>query len=70
MAGLKEEGIPTAVYYPKPLHLQDAFADLGYNNGDFPVSEDISGKVFSLPMYPYLNTENQDKIIEAVKKYA
>lgn len=70
MAGLKEEGIPTAVYYPKPLHLQDAFADLGYNKGDFPVSEDISGKVFSLPMYPYLSTENQDKIIEAVKKYA
>jgi UDP-2-acetamido-2-deoxy-ribo-hexuluronate aminotransferase len=69
-SGLKEEGIPTAVYYPKPLHLQDAFADLGYKQGDFPVSEDIAGKIFSLPMYPYLGTEDQDKVIEAVKKYA
>ncbi len=70
MTGLKEEGIPTAVYYPKPLHLQDAFADLGYKYGDFPVSEDIAGKIFSLPMYPYLGTGDQDKIIEAIKKYA
>jgi dTDP-4-amino-4,6-dideoxygalactose transaminase len=53
-AGLKDAGIPTAVYYPKPLHLQTAFSHLGYGKGDFPVSEDCSRPIFSLPMHPYL----------------
>ena len=58
MEKLKEKGIPCAVYYPTPLHLQKAFSNLGYRPGDFPVSEEISGKIFSIPMHPYL-TENQ-----------
>ncbi len=66
---LKESGIPTAIYYPKPLHLQEAFEDLGYKPGDFPVSEKIAQEIFSLPMYPYLNKEDQEKIIEAVVNY-
>jgi len=70
MAGLKEEGIPTAIYYPKPLHLQDAFVNLGYKYGDFPVSEKMASDIFSIPMYPYLGEEDQDKVIEAIKKYA
>ncbi|OQX81480.1 MAG: aminotransferase DegT [Bacteroidetes bacterium 4484_249] len=70
MAGLKEEGIPTAIYYPKPLHLQDAFVNLGYKYGDFPVSEKMASEIFSIPMYPYLGEEDQDKIIEAIRKYA
>ena len=69
MAGLKEEGIPTAIYYPKPLHLQDAFVDLGYKYGDFPVSEKMAAEIFSIPMYPYLGEEDQDKVIETIKKY-
>ena len=66
LSALKEAGIPTAIYYPKPLHLQDAFRDLGYKKGDFPVSEDAAGKIFSLPMHPYLTDETIDYISEKV----
>jgi dTDP-4-amino-4,6-dideoxygalactose transaminase len=67
-AGLKEAGIPTAVYYPKPLHLQTAFASLGYREGDFSLSEDASRRIFSLPMHPYLKLEEQEKIAEVFKR--
>lgn len=63
---LKDAGIPTAIYYPKPLHLQTAFSDLGYGSGDFPVSENASNRIFSLPMHPYLGEEDQVKIVEAI----
>ena len=59
---LKEADIPTAIYYPKPLHLKSAFSYLGYKKGDFPISEDISRRIFSLPMHPYLTEEAQQKI--------
>ena len=59
---LQEAGIPTAIYYPKPLHLQGAFADLGHKAGDFPVSESASEQIFSLPMHPYLTDETIDQI--------
>lgn len=64
---LKEIGIPTAVYYPRPLHLQTAFLRLGHRQGDFPVAEHMSEGIFSLPMHPYLESKDQDKIIDAVK---
>ncbi|MGD9362189.1 MAG: DegT/DnrJ/EryC1/StrS family aminotransferase [Desulfobacterales bacterium] len=63
---LKEADIPTAIYYPKPLHLQSAFAGLGYRKGDFPISEDISRRIFSLPMHPYLAEAAQQKIAEVI----
>jgi UDP-2-acetamido-2-deoxy-ribo-hexuluronate aminotransferase len=66
MAGLKEVGIPTAIYYPKPLHMQTAFSFLGYPEGSLPVSEKASAAVFSLPMHPYLTESAQDRIIEAL----
>lgn len=59
---LKEAGIPTAIYYPTPLHLQTAFAGLGYNTGDFQVSEDCANRIFSIPMHPYLKEEDQKRI--------
>jgi UDP-2-acetamido-2-deoxy-ribo-hexuluronate aminotransferase len=62
MAKLKEAGIPTAIYYPKPLHRQTAFAGLGYREGDFPVSEDCARRIFSLPMHPYLAAGDQRRI--------
>jgi len=65
---LKEGGIPTAVYYPKPLHLQKAFSGLGYSEGDFPVAEQVSKQIFSLPMHPYLSEKEQGRIIESVKR--
>jgi UDP-2-acetamido-2-deoxy-ribo-hexuluronate aminotransferase len=63
---LKTAGIPTAIYYPLPLHLQGAFEHLGYKSGDFPISEKISGKIFSLPMHPYLKESDQQKIIATI----
>ncbi|MFC1578452.1 DegT/DnrJ/EryC1/StrS family aminotransferase [Thermodesulfobacteriota bacterium] len=59
---LKEAGVPTAIYYPQPLHLQSAFSSLGYQIGDFPISEDCTRRIFSLPMHPYLTEEEQNKI--------
>lgn len=64
---LKEQGIPTMVYYPKPMHLQGAFADLGYKKGDFPVAEFLCERVLSLPMHPYLNEEDIRFVANAVK---
>ena len=63
---LKSRGVPTAVYYPKPLHLQDAFTNLGYKRGDFPISERIADSIFSIPMHPYLGEEDQDYIVRAI----
>jgi dTDP-4-amino-4,6-dideoxygalactose transaminase len=64
MARLQAAGIPTAVYYPRPLHLQTAFEYLGYETGSMPVSEQTSSTIFSLPMHPYLSQEDQDTIIK------
>lgn len=63
---LATEGIPTAIYYPKPLHLQPAFAFLQYRQGSFPVSEDISSRIFSLPMHPYLDEATVHRIVAAL----
>ena len=65
---LKEIGIPTAVYYPKCLHEQPVFADLGYCWGDFPESEQASREVISLPMHPFLSDAEQDCVVNAVKE--
>ena len=67
---LDERGIPTAVHYPKPLHLQNAFDYLGYKKGDFPVSEKISKEIVSLPMSPFISQNEQDFIIENIHKFA
>jgi UDP-2-acetamido-2-deoxy-ribo-hexuluronate aminotransferase len=63
---LKAGGIPTAVYYPKPLHLQSAYSALGYQAGDFAVSENCAERIFSIPMHPYLSEEEQQKIVETI----
>lgn len=64
---LKIEGVPTGVYYPLPLHLQQAFRYLGYKEGDFPVSEDVSKRIFSLPMHPYIKEETIEKITAIIQ---
>ena len=63
---LQEAQIPTAIYYPLPLHLQRAFAHLGYKPGDFPVSESASRRIFSLPMHPYLGQADQERIVQVL----
>jgi UDP-2-acetamido-2-deoxy-ribo-hexuluronate aminotransferase len=68
MAALKAEGVPTAVYYPKPLHLQRAFTDAGYRKSDFPIAEDCAGRIFSLPMHPYLAEKDQLRIATSLRR--
>ena len=63
---LKEQGIPTAVHYPMPLHLQEAFAYLGYKEGSFPIAEKISYEIMSLPMNPYLGDNEIEYIGENI----
>ncbi len=64
---LKEQGVPTAVYYPKCLHEQPVFANCGCHWGDFPVAESVSRDVLSLPMHSFLSESDQDRIIQGVK---
>jgi UDP-2-acetamido-2-deoxy-ribo-hexuluronate aminotransferase len=70
MATLNLNHIPTAVYYPKPLHCQTAFAYLGYQPDDFPVSKNLSESIFSLPMHPYLEEAQIRHICEILLKVA
>ena len=56
------------VYYQTPLHLQSVFEELEYNKGDFPVSETISNSILSLPMHPYLDSEQQNHVLDVIEK--
>ena len=66
--GMKARGIPTAVHYPVPLHLQPVFANLGQGVGSFPVAEAAAARVISLPMHPYLTEEQQVRIVKALRE--
>jgi dTDP-4-amino-4,6-dideoxygalactose transaminase len=63
---LQEQGIQTGIHYPVPVHLQPAYADLGYQPGAFPHSEAASREVLSLPMFPELTTDLQTQVAKAV----
>ena len=65
--GMKTRGIPTAVHYPVPLHLQPVFASLQQGTGSFPVSEAAAARVISLPMHPYLSEDHQVQVVNALK---
>lgn len=65
---LRQEGIPTAVHYPVPLHLQPAFAAPGVGLGSFPIAEKTAERVISLPMHPYLTEDDEQKIVCAVRQ--
>jgi len=65
-AKLKEQGISTAVHYPMPLHLQEAFEYLNYKQGDFPISERVSQEIMSLPMNPYVKDDEIEYIRENI----
>lgn len=66
---LKELGIGYSIYYPKPLHLQDCFAYLGYKRGDFPVAERVCSEIIALPMYPELKFEEIDFVCDAIRDF-
>ena len=63
---LKEAGIPTAVHYPIPIHLQECFEYLGYKKGGFPISEIVATEIMSLPMNPYLTDEEINYTCEKI----
>jgi dTDP-4-amino-4,6-dideoxygalactose transaminase len=63
---LAAEGIPTAIYYPRPMHLQTAYARFGRGAGSLPVSERLSGRILALPMHPYLDEATVARIAGAV----
>jgi dTDP-4-amino-4,6-dideoxygalactose transaminase len=66
---LQEKGVPTAIYYPLPLHLQKCFSYLGYKEGDFPVAEEAARKVLALPIYPELTSDQQDFIVSSIQSF-
>jgi dTDP-4-amino-4,6-dideoxygalactose transaminase len=66
-ARLADKGIQTSAHYPKPLHLQPAFADLGHAPGDFPVAEDLARRVLSLPFYVGLDETSQQEVANALR---
>lgn len=61
-----QKGVPTGIYYPLPLHLQEVFKDLGYKKGDFAVSERVSEDIMALPMSAFLSEQEQDYVIEVI----
>lgn len=65
---MKEQGIPTAVHYPVPLHQQPVFAGLKIATGSLPASEHAAARVMSLPMHPYLTEEQQVRVVTALRK--
>lgn len=69
MEHLKENGISSGIYYPLPLHLQEVYKDLGYKEGDMPEAETISKKIFALPLYPELEEETIQHIVQVIRNY-
>ena len=68
-AHLREAGVPTAQYYPKPLHKQTAYESFPIGAGGLKVSEDIAHRVLALPMHPYLDGQTQTKIANAIREF-
>lgn len=65
---LKDKGVNTAIYYPRPLHLQPVYQSLGYYPGQLPLAEQACEEVLSLPMFPELTEEQQDSVVYSIKE--
>ena len=68
-AYLKEQGIGTLIHYPIPPHLSEAYQELGYHIGDFPVTEKMANSFLSIPMGPHLSGEDADYVIEKIQEF-
>lgn len=68
VAALHDEGIEAGVHYPLPLHLQPAYQFLGYTRGTFPVAEAAAEQVLSLPLFPEMTAEQQDRVVQGIKQ--
>jgi UDP-2-acetamido-2-deoxy-ribo-hexuluronate aminotransferase len=69
IVAMQQKKIPTAIYYPIPLHLQVVFQSLGYQKGDFPVAESVANRIVSLPIHPYLKDSEVDHIIASAVNF-
>jgi len=65
---IKKKNISVLIHYPIPIHLQEAYADLGYKKGDFPVSEKIADEILSLPMYPHMQKDQIEYVCAGLKE--
>jgi dTDP-4-amino-4,6-dideoxygalactose transaminase len=65
-AALAERGVATGIHYPVPVHLQPAYAGLGYRAGDFPVAESLAREALSLPIYPEMTEQGAATVVDAV----
>lgn len=66
---LAQRGIETGLHYPIPLHMQEAYASLGYRKGDFPVTVQVTERIVSLPMYPGMSIEAADYVCDAILEW-
>jgi dTDP-4-amino-4,6-dideoxygalactose transaminase len=69
MSHLKDAGIGTGIHYPIPLHLQKAYESLGYQTGDFPVTERVAREIISLPMFPQLTADQQGRVTDEALRF-
>jgi dTDP-4-amino-4,6-dideoxygalactose transaminase len=67
---LQQGGVGAGVHYPVPLHLQPAYADLGYARGALPVCEEVADTCLSLPLYPEMSNAQQDRVVELIQDFA
>jgi dTDP-4-amino-4,6-dideoxygalactose transaminase len=67
---LTQAGIGTGIHYPVPVHLQNAYGDLGYRKGDLPVTERLASEIISLPMFPQLGEQDQRRVVQEVATVA
>lgn len=68
-AHLEKNGVPTLIYYPLPLHLQQCYGGEGWKEGDYPVAERVSRRILPLPMYPELTNEQVDHVVACIRGY-
>jgi len=68
-AFLRSRGIETGIHYPIPLHLQPAYRQLGYRQGDFPVTERLAREILSLPLYPEISDEEVEQVVGAIREF-
>jgi dTDP-4-amino-4,6-dideoxygalactose transaminase len=69
MQHMSAAGIGTGIHYPIPLHLQNAYADLGHAEGSFPVAERVAKEILSLPMFPGLGLEQQERVVHQLTEF-
>ena len=68
MEAIRKKGIGALIHYPIPLHLQEAYEELNYKRGDFPVAETVANEIMSLPMFPHMTDAQVEEVCRALKE--